>query len=264
MQNRGPVPMLALAAVVVLVALAVGTAAGVGPLAATMPPEKVTEPKEMVARSLQATLDANAVHLDGTLTGTIPGPLVEHPEAAVSLDGSTISIDIRPKDARTKAHVESPGLALSLDTVTVWNDAWYRFASATAWTKTTAGDASAKAGLDINPLTFVDRLRSFLSAPDIIASESEVACGSASGRCHEIRLDAGTDPARILTTVLPDGRGAGLPSIPVTVTLDTDALTLRPAHLVIEGRSADGAVVLKLVLDASRWDGDVVIDQPAG
>ena len=148
--------------------------------------------------------------------------------------------------------------------MTVWNDAWYRFAAATAWTKTTAGDASAKAGLDINPLTFVDRLRSFLDAPDIVARESEVACASASGRCHEIRLDAGTDPARILVSVLPDGRGASLPSIPVTVTLDTDALTLRPAHLVIEGRSADGAVVLKLVLDASRWDGEVVIDQPAG
>jgi hypothetical protein len=250
-------------AAVALLALA-GGAAGVGPLAATMPPEKVTDPKEMVARSLQATLYANAVHLDGTLTGTIPGSLVEHPEAAVALDGSTISIDIRPKDAKTKAHIESPGLALSLDTVTVWNDAWYRFAAATAWTKTTAGDASAKAGVDINPLTFVDRLRSFLDAPDIVATASEVACASASGRCHEIRLDAGTDPARILASVLPDGRGANLPSIPVTVTLDTDALTLRPAHLVIEGRSADGAVVLMLVLDASRWDGEVVIDQPAG
>ena len=50
----------------------------------------------------------------------------------------------------------------------------------------------------------------------------------------------------------------------MTVTLDTDALTLRPAHLVIEGKSADGTVVLRLVLDASHWDGDVVIDQPAG
>ena len=42
---------------------------------------KVTDPKEMLARSLQATLDASAVRFDGTITGTIPGSLVDRPEA---------------------------------------------------------------------------------------------------------------------------------------------------------------------------------------
>lgn len=264
MRTKGPWATLALVAVVVLVALAGGTALGVGPLAPTMAPDRVTDPKEMVARSLQATLDASSVHVVGTLTGTVPGALVERPEAAVSLDGTTLDADVRPHDAKTRAHVASPGLALVLDTVTVWNDAWYRFSPTAAWQRTTAGDASAKAGVDINPLTFVDRLRSFLAAPDMVATVREVACAGASGRCHEIRLEAGTDPAHILATVLPGDRGKDLPDIPVVVTLQTDALTLRPAHLVIEGSSADGTISLRIVLDAGAWDGDVVIEQPPG
>ena len=35
---------------------------------------------------------------------------------------------------------------------------------------------------------------------------------------HEIHLDAGADPARILASVLPDGRGASLPAIPAPTT----------------------------------------------
>jgi hypothetical protein len=264
MRDRGPWPSLALGAAVVFLALGVGRVNGVGPLAATPPPETVTDPREMVARSFQAVLDVDAVHLEGTLTGSIPGTLVDRPESSISLAGSTLAIDIRPHDAKTRVHVGVPALALSLDTVTVWNDAWYRYSDAAAWSKTTAGDASAKAGVDINPLTFVDRLREFLAGPGIEVTEAEVTCASASGRCHHLLIVAGRDPARILAAALPDGRGARLPDVPVLVTLDTDALTLRPAHLEIIGASGAGTVTFDLVLDASRWNGDVTIDQPPG
>ena len=264
MRDRGPWPTLALGAAVVIVALGVGRVNGVGPLAASPAPQTVTDPREMVARSFQAVLDADAVHLDGTLTGAIPGTLVDRPEKTVSLAGSKLSIDIRAHDARTQAHLVIPALDLSLDTVTVWNDAWYRYSATAAWTRTTAGDASAKAGVDVNPLTFVDRLREFLAGPLISASEKEVACASASGHCHEVLVNAGPDPSRILGAALPDGRGVELPDVPIIVTLDTDAVTLRPQHLEIIGASCDGTVTFDLVLDASQWNGAVTIDQPPG
>lgn len=264
MRDRGPWPSLALGAAVVIMALGVGRVNGVGPLAASPPPEQITDPREMVARSLQAVLDADAVHLEGTLTGSVPGKLVDRPEATISLAGSTLAIDIRPHDAKTRAHIAIPALAISLDTVTVWNDAWYRYGSSSAWSKTTAGDASAKAGVDINPLTFVDRLREFLAGPGIEVVESEVGCASASGRCHHLLIVAGRDPSRILAAALPDGRGERLPDVPVLITLDTDALTLRPLHLELIGTSADRTVTFDLLLDASRWNGDVTIDEPPG
>ena len=90
MSKSGVFAGIAVIGVLVLVVLGAGTVFGVGPLAPAVPAEKVTDPKEMLARSLQATLDASAVRLDGTISGTIPGALVERPEAAVNLDGTTV------------------------------------------------------------------------------------------------------------------------------------------------------------------------------
>ena len=44
----------------------------------------------------------------------------------------------------------------------------------------------------------------------------------------------------------------------IDITLQTDALTLRPAHLVIDATSDDGTVDLHLAIDASHWDEDLV------
>ena len=263
MSNRGPLPTIAALVVVVLVALGAGTALGVGPLAASIPPSQVTDPKEMLARSLQATIDATAVHLDGSASGRIPGLLVERTEASISLDGTVLDGDIRPKDAKTRAHIASPGLAIAFDTVTVWDDAWYRTAADAPWTKASLGGASAEAGVDINPLTLVDRLRAYLATPGVTATTRDVACSSASGRCHEVHLEAGSDPATILALFLPHERAQLLPPVDTVVTLQTDVETLRPAHLVMDAASADGTVVIHVVLDVSRWDGDVVIEEPS-
>ena len=75
-------------------------------------------------------------------------------------------------------------------------------------------------------------------------------------------LDAGRDPATILSALLPDDGAAALPPVSTTLTLDSDTTTLRPVHLVLELRSDDGAVDVRIVVDASRWDEDLVIEEP--
>ena len=126
MANRGPLLGVAVLGAVLGVLVVVGGVVGVGPLATTTTADQVTDPREMIARSLQSVLDANAVHLDATISGTIPGALLNRPEERVVLDGTTVQADIRPRDARTGASVVSPPLDLALETVTVWDGAWYR------------------------------------------------------------------------------------------------------------------------------------------
>lgn len=246
-----------------IVLLGAGAVLGVGPLASATPPEQVTDPKEMLARSLQATLDANAVHFDGTVSGMIPGSLVDRPEPSIDLDGTTLEIDVRPKDAKTKTHLASEALEVELDTVTVWDGAWYRTAPDQPWTRASLGGASAEAGVDINPLTLVDRLRAYLATPGATATTRDVPCASESGTCHEITLDAGSDPVTILALMLPHERAEQLPPVDIVLTLQTDALTLRPAQLVAEATSEDGTVDIRTVIDASRWDEDLVIEEPS-
>ncbi|HEY3336495.1 MAG TPA: hypothetical protein VGK16_14775 [Candidatus Limnocylindrales bacterium] len=254
MGNRGPLPLISAAILVVLVLVIGGTALGFGPLGATPPPSQVTDPKEMVARSLQAVIDAQAVHLEGTLSGTIPGSLVERDETTVSLDGSIVAGDLRPKDAKTSTTLTSPGLGVDVAAISVWDGVWYRTGPDDPWQRASLGGASAQAGVDINPLSLVDRLRSYLASPGIAPTLEDVTCASGSGRCHRVTLDAGTDPALILRAMLPTDQAATLPSVSTTMTLDTDVETLRPAHLVIDAVSDDGTVAIHLVLDASHWD----------
>ncbi len=263
MANRGPLLGVAVLLGVLGVMSVVGAVAGVGPLATAEPAEKVTDPEEMLARSLQSVIDADAVHLDATVTGHLPGALLDRPEASVVLDGTHAEGDIRPKDAKTRAHVESAPLGVDLDTVSVWDAVWYREGSAAPWTKASLGAISAGAGVDANPLTLVDRVRGYLARPDVTPTVRDVACGSPSMRCRHIELDAGTDPSTILGLLLPPERAADLPPARTFVTLDADAATLRPVHLVVDVASDNGAVDLELIVDASRWDDDLAIDEPS-
>jgi hypothetical protein len=261
--NRGPLLGVAVLFGVLAVGAAVGGVAGVGPLAQPVPADKVTDPEEMLARSLQSVIDAQAVHLDATVKGHLPGRLLDRPEASVALDGTHGEGDIRPKDAKTRAHLESPSLGIDMDTVTSWDQVWYRRGRDAPWTKASLGSVAADAGVDANPLTLVDRVRGYLARPDVTPTVQDVACASPSGRCRHIQLDAGTDPSQIIGLLLPADRAAELPPATTYVVLDADAMTLRPVHLVVDVQSDDGTVDLELVVDASRWDEDLAIEEPS-
>ena len=209
MANRGPLLGVAVLVAVLGVLVVVGGVVGVGPLASTTPADQVKDPREMIARSLQSVLDANAVHLDATVSGTIPGALVGRPEQSVVLDGTTAQADLRPRDARTGASVDSPPLGVALETVTVWDGAWYRTPPDGPWSRASLGSAAADAGVDANPLTLVDRLRAWLAEPDMDPTVTDVPCAGESGTCRHIVLDAGTDPAGLLGALLPDEQRVG-------------------------------------------------------
>jgi hypothetical protein len=254
---RGAVALV----VLLLIAAAAGGLVGVGPFAGEVPADQVTDPSEMMARSLQATLGAASVHLDGVVDGVLPGDLLKRPEAVVDLAGTTLSVDLRPRDARTQAQVRSPSLDVDLGTITVWTTAWYRDHGG-AWQQVPVGDATAGSGIDLNPLTLVDRVRSYLATTARKPVSRDVTCGSASGRCHEIRLDAGTDPAGVLTAMLPGATAGSLPAVSTVITLRTDSVTLRPAMLEIAAASTDGTIDLRLTLVFGAWDGPIRIDEP--
>ena len=98
MSKSGVLAGLITVGVILLIVLGAGTVFGVGPLAPAVPADKVTDPKEMIARSLQSTLDASAVHFDGTVSGSIvpatpPNSTSERPLGSVSVRVSRI----RPK-----------------------------------------------------------------------------------------------------------------------------------------------------------------------
>jgi len=256
--------LLGLGAVLVVASI-VGAVVGVGPLSGMMPADQVKNPNEMVARSLSALMDTSAVHLDITLDGTVPGEVLGRRDDAVDLDGTTATVDVRPRDVRSRIHLESPGTDVSVDAVTDWDNAWYRTAAGDPWTKGSIGALASGTNLDLNPLFLADTVREYLAANAGATTVEDVPCASASGTCHRVVLRAGPGPGRLIAAVLPAARRDTFPVTASLLTLDTDGRTLRPARVELDVMSEDGAVNLVLVIDVTRWDdGGIVIGDPTG
>jgi hypothetical protein len=249
-------------AVFLVAVLLLGAVLGFGPLAAPTPPAKVEDPREMIARGLQAILDSTSVHVDGTVTGSVPGAFINQGAEAITLDGMTVAADARPKDATTQTHVVIPALDVALDTTSVWDALWYRTAPEEPWLRASVGGVAADAGVDVNPLTLVDRLRAYLNRPDIVPTVSDAPCPDGSGTCRHIVLDAGSDPVTLLKVMLPDDTEAAIPPVSTTVTVDSQVETLRPVRVSIDMVSDDGSIDVHLVLEPSRWDDPSITIEP--
>ncbi|HEY5628851.1 MAG TPA: hypothetical protein VIR16_05010 [Candidatus Limnocylindrales bacterium] len=250
----------ALVAVVVLL----GAANGVGPLAHVTPPDQVTDPREMLARSLQTTIDASSVHLEASVTGHVPGALVGRSQPVVTLDGTQATMDLRPQDARTHLHVMSEALAIDLESLSLWDKLAYRQPNA-PWTAGSVSGVVAGKEIDANPLTLVDRLRAWLAAPGApVPTTTDVACAAPSGRCRQVHLAADTAPGDLLLRLFPAGSAETVGPTATDVLLQTDAMTLQPARLVLDVRSADGRVTVTVTIDATGWDWPSVIPDPPG
>ncbi len=265
MSFRRPILRVAGVSAVVAVLLAVGGANGVGPLAHVTPPDQVTDPREMLARSLQSVIDASSAHLDVAVRGRAPGALLGRAEPSVTLDGTEVVVDVRPQDARSHVMVTSPAFGVVLEAETLWDTLAYRNAGG-PWTRASLGSVVGGSGIDANPLTLVDRLRAWLAAPGAPKpTVTEVACASLSGRCHEIRVQAGPAPGEVLARLFPAGGAESVGPTTTDVVLQLDAQTLRPIHLELAVANADGSLAIEITADASGWDDPTVLpDPPAG
>jgi hypothetical protein len=251
-------------AALVSAVLALGAVNGVGPLARVTPPDQVTDPREMLARSLQAMIDASSVHLDASVSGHVPGALVGRAEAVVVLDGTRVVLDLRPQDARSHLQVLSAPLGIDLESLSLWDKLAYRSSNG-PWTAGSLAGVVAGSGVDANPMTLVGRLRAWLAAPGAPApTTTDVSCAAPSGRCRQVQLAAGSAPGDVLLLLFPSGSAASIGPTTTDVLLQTDAATLRPARLVFDVRNADGSLALTVTVDASLWDWPSVIPDPPG
>jgi hypothetical protein len=247
--------------VVLVLAVGIGAFAGVGPLAGVTPASSVTDPREMAARALQAVIDADAVHLDMQVTGSLPATLVGLDDDLVDLEGTIADADIPPREAKTRLHLEVPAAAIDLDTVSSWDALWYRTAPGGTWTRGSIGEVASATGLDANPITLVDSLRAALArlpVPDV----DEIACGSESGTCRLVTIDAGTAAGDVVRRSVLAGSGVTLPPLFVTVSLQADAETLRPYQLDVDVLSLDGSADMRLGVEFSGWNEAVHIEEP--
>lgn len=252
---------VALVAGIAALVLGVGAVNGVGPLARVTPPSAVTDPDEMLARALQATIDTSAVHVTTTLLGHVPGSVLGRSEASTSLDGTEILLWLRPQDARSRMAITSPSLGVDIDAVSFFDTLAVRSGGG-AWVRVSMGSLVGSSGVDANPLTLVGRVRAWLAQPGApVPALTDVACDAPSGRCHEVRLVIPATGGETLGRLIP-GLGSSGASMTTTLVADLDVKTLRPARVVALVESPDETVSVRATSIFRRWDGPIVIPDP--
>ena len=261
-----PRAVLRIAIVVTIVAavLAAGAANGVGPLARVTPASAVTDPAEMLARSMQSVVDASSVHVAVSVTGQVPGALVGRSDATVVLDGTSAVLDLRPQDARSHLVFVSPNLGVAVEAITSWDTMASRF-DAGAWSKGSLASVVAGSGIDANPLTLVDRMRKWLASSGApVPASTNVLCDAPSGQCRRVVVSLGREAGDVLLRAFPNGGAANIGATTTNVALLADAATLQPAHLVLVLRNAEGTLAVAIQADFSLWNWPLVIQDPPG
>ena len=256
---RGLGGLIAALAVLTLV----GAPLGFGPLGRPVSAGEVSDPREMLARSVQAVLDAGSLQVDGEIEGVLSPGLVPGQPGPVQLDGLTSTVRLVPPDAAMWGRISIPSLDATIEFTTSWDTLWYRESDAASWVRASVGGVATEAGVDANPLTLVDRVRAYLDRPDLHPVVDDVTCPEVGGPCRRIVLETGDDPAALLDALLPDGGTRTTPAVASRVVVYADRSTLRPLQVVIEVRSTLRSVDVLTILRTSHWDDpSIVIEVP--
>ncbi len=240
----------------------------------------LTDPKEILARSLTALNDARTFHLDGSLTGTLEADLTNSgTDSAIDLKGTSLTADADVPNERASLSISVPALfALKVDYLQIGPDTYSRNSlSGSSWTHTSeAADATIPpsavptprriGGASPSPaaaptpeasLDLVGQITAGLdSLPNPPTKGPDASCGQKT--CYTIvlvvPLKSGDDTG--LGLPLPSGASA---SVSVTLSIEQDTLLPVQAVALIDG-GANGT--FNLTLSLSKFNAPVTISAP--
>ena len=240
----------------------------------------LTDPKEILARSLTALNDAQTFHLVGSLTGTLEADLTNSgTDSAINLNGTSLTADADVPNERASLSISVPALfALKVDYLQIGSDTYSRNSLAgSSWTHTSAaadastppsavptprriGGASPTPAAPPTPVASLDLVAQITAGLDNLPNPPtkgpDAACGLKT--CYTIVLDvplnSGDDTG--LGLPLPSGASA---SVALTLSIEQDTLLPVQAVAVIDG-GANGTFNLTLAL--SKFNAPVTISAP--
>ena len=266
----------------ILIGLGAGLAAcGASPAPASGPSGPLlTDPREILARSLSALNDARTFHLDGSLTGTLVADLTNSgTDSSIDLKGTALSADADVPNERATLSISVPALfALKVNYIQIGPDTWSRNSlSGSTWTHTSEADTASPAPSPVatprriggatpsptlapSPAPSLDLIGQITAGLDNLPTPptrgADAPCGETT--CYTIGivapLAAGDEGG--LGLPLPSGAAA---TVTLTISVEQDTLLPVQAVVLIDG-GANGT--FNLTLSLSKFNAPVTIAAP--
>lgn len=242
----------------------------------------LTDPKQILARSLSALNDAQTFHLEGALSGTLEADLTNSgTNSAIDLKGTALTADADVPNERASLSISVPALfALKVDYIQIGPDTYSRNSlSGSSWTHTSeAANASVPPSAVPTPrriggatpvpvaspastpgpsLDLVGQITAGLdNLPNPPTKGADASCGSRT--CYTIVLSVPVNggDATGLGLPLPSGANAS-----VTVTLSIEQDTLLPVYAVTQINGGSNGT-FNLTLSLSKFNEPVSISAP--
>lgn len=241
--------LLAIPALLVVTALAVGACGG--------STTSLTDPSEILTKSVEAIQNAKTVHLEATVDGTVAMDITGTGQAGdITLTGTKLVADVDIEAGNVALNLAVPALlGMTADVIVLGEDTYTRISMiGDKYTKSSTSDS----GIPVDPSdpdASLAELKDWLAKPEVDPKKlDDTSCGSKT--CYQVEIDLSADE---LTTLIPDAGDVGDAAITLTVLVEKDGL--KPAGLTLKVVATDVGE-LTLTLTTSKWDEAVSISAP--
>ena len=220
----------------------------------------LTDPKDILTKSVATLKDVKSFHLHAEVSGTVKLDLSGSGNpAALDLKGTTADGDIDIANKKIHASFAAPALLGVTGEIIVIDKTTYTKVSLLGpnFSKTTSAAGSDPASAATDPQKAIDELNKFLNQPGVAPTKlADEKCGDKD--CYHVSLNLTSEQLSGVT----GGLSSGAPNGTGTVDVWVQKSDLRPAKLIINATSGDtGTVAVTMTL--SNYDGPVTVTAPA-
>ena len=242
-----------------LLALVASLALGACSSAPAVPP--ITDPNEILIKSIETLAKTKSVHFAASLTGTFNGDIMGSGQSSeFKLDGTTAEgdLDIAGKKFRLSFSVPS-FLGLNGELIQVGQNTYVKTSLTGAkYSKETSAELPVDEVTD--PAKAGEGMREFLEMPGIDATKvADAKCGD-NKDCYQIEIDLTSEELGALASEAPVP-GADLSEGALKMTFGVEKDTLRMSKLVVSIDAADQGSA-DLTINMTKWDESVSVNEP--
>jgi hypothetical protein len=220
----------------------------------------LTDPKEILTRSVTAMQDVKSFHIEAALGGTLNADLMgTGSSSAIKLDATSADADIDVANKKLRATFVVPAMfGLNGEVIQIGDTSYTKVSLAGDKYQKTEG-AADDLPVDTDPVAALTQLNEFLSKPEIMPTKgADARCGEKD--CYVVEIDLSAAELAALASSSPDEmEGFENGSIRLAISVQKDTLRLGRLLVTVAAGEMGNA---ELTVDFSRYDEAVSIEAP--